>query len=307
MRQEFRFKSNDGKTLIHAVEWIPEGEIKAVLQIAHGMCEYIMRYDAFASWLSEQGVYVVGNDHLGHGETVASPADYGYFRKNHGNRYVIKDIHRLRRITEEKYPDVPYFVMGHSMGSFLMRQYICYYGEGLRGAIIMGTGWQPAVVLYGGRVLCHTIALFKGWRHRSKLLDLLAFGSYTSRIRNPKTVQDWLSRNEEVVRLHRTDPKCRFHFTVNGFNNMFKSIRKAEKLFNVIRIPSKLPIFLVSGCEDPVGNYGKGVIKTYKTYKNAGIKDVTMKLYAQDRHEILNELDQDQVYADLKNWIFSKM
>lgn len=307
MRQEFRYRSNDGKTRIHAVEWIPEGEVKAVLQIAHGMCEYVMRYDGFATWLSEQGVYVVGNDHLGHGETAPREEDLGYFSKKHGNRYVLGDIHRLRLITKQKYPDVPYFVLGHSMGSFLMRQYISYYGEDLSGAIIMGTGWQPLVSLYAGRALCYVIALFKGWRHRSQLINLIAFGAYTKKIENPITVQDWLSRDERVVYLHRHDPKCRYYFTLNGYNNMFRSIRKAEKTMNISRVPSNLPILLASGCEDPVGNYGKGVVKTYEAYKKAGIKDVSIKLYEEDRHEILNELDKEQVYEDLRNWIFSKM
>lgn len=307
MRQEFRYKSSDKKSSVHAVEWIPKGEPKAVLQIAHGMCEYVMRYDGFADWLSEQGIYVVGNDHLGHGETAAGEEDLGYFADKHGNRYVLQDIHRLRKLTGKKYPDKPYFILGHSMGSFLIRQYISYYGEDLSGAIIMGTGWQPVVSLYAGRALCNIIALFKNWRYRSKLLDIMAFGSYLKRIEKPITMQDWISRDEAVVYQYKHDPFCNYHFTLNGYNNMFRSIRKAEKKSNIARVPLDLPIFLVSGSEDPVGAYGKGVTRTYEAYQKAGIKDVSMKFYEEDRHEVLNELDRDRVYEDIKDWIFSKM
>ena len=143
MKNDFYFLSKDGITQIHCSEWVPEGDPKGVLQICHGMCEFIDRYDEFANYLADKGFYVVGNDHLGHGESVMDEDHYGYFHEYNGNKYLLADLNHVRKITEEKYPDLPYFVLGHSMGSFLIRQYITMEGIGLNGAIIMGTGIQP--------------------------------------------------------------------------------------------------------------------------------------------------------------------
>ena len=150
-KTEFYYPSGDGHTEIHAIEWRGEGQIKAVLQVCHGMVEYIERYEAFASYLTDRGFVVVGHDHLGHGKSVADEEDYGYFPKESGNEYVVGDIHTLRRKTEKKYPGIPYFMLGHSMGSFLLRQYLLFYAEGLSGAVIMGTGYQPLPILMLGR------------------------------------------------------------------------------------------------------------------------------------------------------------
>ena len=161
MKKEFYYPSKDGITQIHAVEWIPEGEVKAVLQICHGMVEYIERYHEFAAFLAEHGIYVVGPDHLGHGKSVTGPEKLGFFFEQDGNACVIADIHKLRVQTTEKYPTVPYFMLGHSMGSFLLRQYLGIYSQGLSGAIIMGTGKQPSLVLAAGKLVCKMIAAVK--------------------------------------------------------------------------------------------------------------------------------------------------
>ena len=150
MKKEFCYPSRDGVTQIHAVEWIPEGEVKGVLQICHGMVEYINRYHDFAEYMCERGYYVTGHDHLGHGQSIRNEEDYGYFEEKKGNQFVIGDIQKLREMTIEKYPDVPYYMLGHSMGSFLLRQYLTMYGKGLSGAIIMGTGYQGSAVLNMG-------------------------------------------------------------------------------------------------------------------------------------------------------------
>ena len=167
MENEFYYPSRDGKTQIHAMEWVPEGEIKGVLQICHGMVEYIKRYRELGEYLAERGYYVTGHDHLGHGQSVQSEADYGYFDETKGNQYVIGDIHRLREITMEKFPDAPYYMLGHSMGSFLLRQYLTLYGKGLAGAIVMGTGYQGTLILSAGQCICRIIAAFKGWKYRA--------------------------------------------------------------------------------------------------------------------------------------------
>ena len=237
MKHEFYYTSRDSVTKIHAIEWLPDRDIKGVLQICHGMVEYIDRYDEFAEFMSEHGYYVVGHDHLGHGKSIQTEADLGYFDERKGNQYVIGDIYQLQEMTRKKYPDVPYFMLGHSMGSFLLRQYLTMYAEGLAGVVIMGTGHQGMLTLCAGRMICRIIAAFKG---------------------------------------------------------------------SMKRIPKTLPVLFTAGSDDPVGAFGKNVIRVYEKYKDAGIKDVSIHLYKGDRHEILNEVDRQNVYQDILAWIEEK-
>ena len=302
-KTEFYYPSGDGHTEIHAIEWRGEGQIKAVLQVCHGMVEYIERYEAFASYLTDRGFVVVGHDHLGHGKSVADEEDYGYFPKESGNEYVVGDIHTLRRKTEKKYPGIPYFMLGHSMGSFLLRQYLGLYGDGISGAIVMGTGSKSNLLLTAGKVLCRIIAFGKGWEYRSKLVNNMAFGGFNKKFSQETNGSDWLSRNPVNSQKYAKDPLCSFVFTVNAYYQMFCGILAVNHQEKNGKIPKTLPIFLVAGKDDPVGNFGKSVENIYKNYKSCGIKDVSMKLYENDRHEILNEVDRSLVFDDLLTWM----
>ena len=303
MKKEFYFVSKDEQTQIHAIEWIPEGRVKAVLQMCHGMVEYIDRYDEFAEYLSQNGYYVVGHDHLGHGKSIYSSERLGFFHETSGNEYVIGDIHQLRVRTEAKYPNVPYFIMGHSMGSFLVRQYLGFYGAGITGAIIMGTGDQPNVILHAGKAICKLSALFRGWNYRSSLVDHMAAGGYNKAFEKETDGSNWLSRNPENVKNYRHDLLCGYMFTVNAYYHMFAGMIKMNAQEKAGRIPKGLSVVFVAGKDDPVGNFGKGVKAVYKRYKANGIQDVKIRLYEDDRHEILNELDKEQVYQDLLMWL----
>ena len=322
MKTDFTFPSSDGVTQIHAVEWTPDrsdgskdksqdrspdgskdGSPRAILQISHGMVEHIERYAPFAAYLCSLGFVVVGNDHLGHGASVTDDKKHGYFAKKHGDACVVEDLHTLRGIIQRKYPGVPYFMLGHSMGSFIIRRYAMLHGEGLRGVIIMGTGSQPGAVLVGGTVICHVLALFYGWEARSRFVDRLAFSSNNNKFQPARTPQDWLTKDETIVDAYRADPWCTYIFTLNGFLNLFRTIRFIQRRRNIDRIPKELPLLLVSGADDPVGAFGKGVRQVYDAYRRAGITDVQMKLYPGDRHEILNETDREAVYADLAAWL----
>lgn len=307
MKQEWNYLSRDGVTRIHVIEWRPAGKVKAVLQISHGMVEYIDRYDEFARFLCKEGFAVAGNDHLGHGASVRSDEYLGYFHETMGNEYVIGDIHKLREIMQKKYPEAPYFMLGHSMGSFLIRQYMQLYGKGLTGVIVMGTGARPAAELAAGRILCRIIAAFKGWSYRSAFIDNMAFSSYNKRFEPARTDKDWLTKDEKIVDAYRAHPWCTFRFTVNAYYHMFRGIQFLQDKKNVKRIPKELPLFLVAGADDPVGDFGKSVNRVYETYREAGIRDVRIKLYENDRHEILNETDRGSVYQDLLEWMESKM
>ncbi|MBP5279940.1 MAG: lysophospholipase [Erysipelotrichaceae bacterium] len=304
-KEEFRFRSSDGKTDIIALRFIPDGEVKAILQIAHGMVEFIDRYEDFASYLAQRGYLVTGNDHLGHGGSVESKDDWGYFGDD-GYEYVLQDMHELTRITKEFCPDKPYYLLGHSMGSFFARNYLAEYGNELDGAIIMGTGLEPAIKIKGGMMMCSLIALFKGWRYRSPFINNMAFGSYNKKFEPARTRADWLSRDEKLVDWYVNEERCSFVFTLNGFYQMFRCILNLHNKEALNRIPKDLPILFVAGADDPVGTFGKEIEKSIETLKDVGVKNIEYKLYPEDRHEILNELDKETVYEDLYRWLETK-
>ncbi len=303
MKTEFYYPSHDGLTKIHATVWEPAGVPVAVLQLCHGMCEHMGRYDDFANYMAENGYYVVGNDHLGHGASVVSEEKHGYFADPNGNECVIADIHTLRTRTQEKFPELPYFMLGHSMGSFLVRQYIEDYGKGLAGVIVMGTGSQANITLALGKMACKRSARKHGWAYHDDWIERMAFGRYNKQFEPARTPSDWLTKDEAIVDSYKYDPWCSFTFTVNAYYHMFSGIQEAQKMSRMEKIPNQLPMFLVSGALDPVGANGKGVKKAYQSYKRANMSDIMMQLYEGDRHEILNELDRDEVYADLLTWM----
>ena len=308
MRDEFYFPSKDGNTEIHTIEWKPEGEVRAVLQICHGMVEYIKRYDEFAQFLCEKGFYVVGNDHLGHGKSVQSKSEYGFFEKKYGNACVLGDIHTLRQRTVKKYPETPYFMLGHSMGSSLLRQYIQMYGNGLSGVVLMGvvTDHRRSSLLFV-KQLCRLMAAVRGWHYRSRMVDELVTGSFNKKFKPSVTRADWITSDKEHLDAYVTDPLCSFMFTVNAYYSMMAGMLGMQKKENISMIPKSLPVLFVSGAEDPVGNFGKGVRKVCEIYKSAGLRDVSLKLYEGDRHEILNETNREKVYQELYEWFEEKL
>ena len=273
------------------------------MQLCHGMVEFIDRYDAFAKYLNEHGIYVVGHDHLGHGKSVSEGGTFGYFCEQDPATVVVRDVHRLKKITEEQYPQVPYIILGHSMGSFIARNYLCRYGSGIDGAVIVGTGMQPAGLIFASKAMAGMQKLFCGSKHVSHFIDKAAFGGYNKRIDSPRTSSDWLSRNTENVDRYIADGMCGFTFTVNGFQTLFELIRRLQKQENLEKVPQNLPILMISGAEDPVGDYGKGVHKACDSLKRAGVKNITVKLYENDRHELLNEDDAETAMEDIWQWI----
>ena len=298
MKNEFFYPSKDGITKIHAIEWVPEGEVKAILQICHGMVEHIDRYDEFARFMVSKGFYVVGHDHLGHGKSVTSNEKLGYFHHPNGNEAVISDIHQLRELTQEKYPNLTYFMMGHSMGSFLLRQYLGLHSEGLSGAVIMGTGYKSDFIAYAGIFTCKLLSIFKGWEHRSKFVNNTAVGGYEK-----KLGLSWISKNPENQEKYLNDPLCNFIFTLNAYYNLFLGISLMNAQEKECKVLKSLPMFFVSGAEDPVGECGKGVEKVVLLYRPRGYQNVQMKLYLDATHEIINELDREVVYKDIFDFL----
>lgn len=306
-KKDFYYPSQDGRTEIHAIRWEPEREPKAVLQIIHGMTEFLDRYDAFARFLTENGFLVVGEDHLGHGESVISDNYHGYFGDK-GNEWVIEDIHNLRKMIQKEYPETPYLMLGHSMGSFLLRQYItendAEYAKGLSGVVIMGTGWQPQFVLKAAMTIAKILGINKVGK-KAAILDKMAFAGYLKRISNPKTEKDWLTRDDAIVEWYVNEPWCMFKFSPNAYYHMFTGMIKAHDIERMKKLPQGMPMLFCSGAECPVGGWGESVRKTYMVYTENTDCDTDIKLYLDDRHEILNELDKEQVYEDLLEFLNS--
>ena len=309
-KEEFQFLSSDGKTNIRAVKWTPDsGEYKAVFQITHGMQEFIDRYDAFAEFLTQNGFLVVGHDHLGHGGSTSDEVEWGFLCEENGTDKVVEDIHTLRTMIQGENQDKPYFILGHSFGSYMLRRYLTIHGEGLTGAIVMGTGFMSGAVMGLGKVICKTLATFKGWHYCSPFVKKLSFaGSYAKfDVTGTNPENSWLSKNVENVKWYYKEPRCTFPFTINGYYCLMDAVQYDCKESNTAKIPKNLPIFIVSGEQDPVGDLGVGVKKVYEQMKKVGIQDVTYKLFENDRHEILNEPDKDDVYNEILSWLMAHM
>ena len=311
----FHFLSANMYSEIYGKMWIPEGNIRAIVQISHGMAEHIERYGEFAEFLAGNGILVVGNDHMGHGKSVQSEDDLGYFaipvkgmsRKKReqysSSAQTVKDLLHITKIVKKHYPGVPYILLGHSMGSFLVRRYLMECGEEMDGAILMGTGHHSSKEVCMGRIVNKCISLIKGERYRSKILNRILFGAYNRRIENKTGKSDWVTSDEKKRTEYDNDKRCGFIFTMNGIEALLSTLHYIVKPENIEKMPTNIKMMVLSGNDDPVGNYGEGVKKMYQEYVRHGISDISIKLYDECRHELLNEKIKDVVYKDIFDWI----
>lgn len=306
VRNEFTFPSADGKTAIHAVEWLPESEIVAVLQIVHGVSEYILRYEPFAEYLAQRGFVVIGHDHLGHGDSVAEGAPRLYFGPKGSWNWVVEDIYALRQLAGKRYPDIPYFLLGHSMGSFLARTYLIRYPGTVSGAVIMGTGQMSPALIAGGKAVAITEGKRIGEENPSPIVTKLSFGTYNKIFAPNRTDFDWLSVNEENVDRYIADPLCGSNASIGLFREMLGGMSFIAKPENVRKMNLNTPILFISGEMDPVGDCGKGVKRAYDSFCKAGMRDVSLKIYPGLRHEILCETEWETVFQDTYDWLTSK-
>ncbi len=305
---EISYLSANGIDRIHAVEWLPEsGNIRAVLQIAHGIAEYVERYDDFARFMADNGIAVVANDHIGHGKSVGDKRDLGYTAEKNGWQMILSDMQKLQEMTEAKYPDAPYFLMGHSMGSFLARNYIIDGRGEFAGCILSGTGNQAKALCSAGLMLASLEKARLGSRGRSKLLYSVMFGAYNKRFKPNRTRADWISRDTEIVDKYVIDEYCSFIPTISLVMDMLGGIKYITDKKNIEKVSKNLPLYLFSGEDDPVGDYGKGVRIAYEDFKSVGCKDVKIKMYPGGRHEMLNEINRREVYEDTLEWLLKKI
>lgn len=305
--QDFYFQSSTGRTSIHALKCVPDSKPRAVVQIAHGIAEHIDRYRPFMEFLADNGFVVAGNDHLGHGKSIRVPEEQGFFAEKDGWWRVVDDMDKLHDIMSNEYPELPYVLFGHSMGSFLTRTYLIKHPDKYDGVILSGTGHHSPALVLGGNAAASVMAKLNGAMGDGAKLDSLAFGTYLNKIENPRTKFDWLSRDTEQVDKYIADPLCGFVGKIGLYRDMMQGIKFITDKKNIAQMNKEKPVYFMSGDGDPVGDYGKGVERAYKAFCDAGLHDVFMRLYPGGRHEMLNETNKEQVYQDILSWLNEKI
>ncbi|GAV26069.1 alpha/beta hydrolase [Carboxydothermus islandicus] len=299
----FLFKASDGKE-IYCYRWVPDKQqkLRAIVYIAHGMAETAARYERFALALTKEGYLVFAHDHRGHGKTAKSIEEIGYLGPDGFNR-MVQDMKELIGFVKNENPELPIILFGHSMGSFLAQRYITLYGETLDGVILSGTSCAPGPIVNLGIFLAKKEVEKYGPKHRSVRLTKLSFGNYNKKFKPNRTEFDWLSRDAEEVDKYINDPYCGGVFTASFYYDFLRGLKETFRRENLAKIPKELPIFIFSGDMDPVGNMGRGVLKLIKTYEKLGLKNLAYRLYPGGRHEMLNEINREEVVGDIINWL----
>lgn len=304
LENEFTFRSEEG-TEIFVYAWTPDDKvvIKGIVQIAHGMAETGLRYKRFAERLTENGYIVYINDHRGHGKTAKMVENVGYLAEKEGFKWLVEDLHQLSAMIKKEKPNIPLFLLGHSMGSFVTQRYIMLYGQELKGAILSGSNGKQGIILHIVKLLAKAEVMIYGRRAKSEKLAKMSSGSYNKAFKPNRTDFDWLSKDAAEVDKYIVDPFCGTVFTGGFFYDLLTGLIEIENRRNIASVPRDLPIYIFSGDKDPVGIQGKGIIKLFNTYKEIGIKDVTYKLYKDGRHEMLNETNREEVMSDVIAWL----
>lgn len=300
---EFSLASTNGYSKLRVLLCEPDGDARGVVQIAHGIAEHIGRYEPFMRFLAEHGFVAVGNDHLGHGKSVSVSEELGVFAEADGWQLVLDDLAKLRKRMTEAYPGLPYILFGHSMGSFLMRSYAIQHPNDADFLVLCGTGQQTDLLIRSGALVAKAAPGLLGRKTAGKLLNALAFGSYNKRILKPKTPFDWLNRDEAEVAKYIADPLCGFAPSPSMFRDMMGGLRFISEKRNVARMNKETPVLLITGDQDPVGEYGAGVERVYRLLCDAGLHRVFLKKYRGARHELLLEQNHDEVFEDVLRFI----
>lgn len=300
--KDYHFSSNTGVCEINGNRYLPDGDIKGVLVLHHGMAEHQGRYIEFITYLVNQGIAVYMNDMANHGISNQDKALTGYFGKKDGYKALVADFNHTFEMARAENPDKKIIVMGHSMGSFIVRCFTAWYNTaGFDGAIYMGTGGANPIAAMGDKISA-LVAKMTGYTKKVKLLDKMAFGEYNKRFEG-RTAFDWLTRDNEIVDKYIADEYCGFLFSAQGMNDLIKLNIAANTNEWYANIPSSLPVLVISGAEDPVGEYSKGINEIGERLEQSGHSNVTVKLYNDARHEILNELNKNEVYAFVADFI----
>ena len=305
-RETIHFPSADTTHTIAAyVYTMPDVPVHAVLQLSHGMCEYIRRYEPMARFYAAHGIALAGNDHLGHGESAA-PGEYGHYGEPGGRYYLLQDLHRMNEHLHQEFPGLPVFLYGHSMGSFYARWYAERWPETIAGLIISGTA-GPQLLYRVGQGIATVLAAVRGPRTVSPFMVRANMGGYCKRIPGAKSPNAWLTRDEAVVRAYDADPLCAFPFTLGSYREMLAAIHHVNRARWARSVDKNLPVLLISGAEDPVGGYGEGVRKVWAMLGDAGIKDLTCEIFEGARHELHNEWNREEVFDYVLHWLEERL
>ena len=306
-KREFYYPSSDGKTRIHAVEWSPDESPKAILQIAHGVTEYILRYEEFAEYLTNKGILVVGNDHIGHGSSIAENTKPMYFGPEGSFKYAVDDVNTLYKTTKEKYENIPYIILGFSLGSFIVRRFLIDYPDTVDGAILVGTGQIAPIKIKIAKFIAKSEAKKHGEDNPTPMIKSLSFDNYNKLFKPNRTDYDWLCLSKTSLDKYIRDKNRGKELSAGLFREMLSGMEYTGNLENIKKMNKDIPIIFLSGEMDPVGEKGKSVKKAYSDFKKVGIEDVSMKLYKDLRHDILHEDNAEQIYQDILEFINEKV
>lgn len=304
-RKNFSFSSKDGLSIFTRAYFPQSGEGKAIVQIAHGMAEHGKRYERFAEYLNAHGFIVYVNDHRGHGRSCLDPRCQGYMGDSDGFLLLIEDMAKLAKMIRKEHPSLPLFLFGHSMGSFASQRFLMDYPKLLDGLILSGSNGSQGFILSIGKILANLEASLRGNKVPSKFLNALSFGSYNKAFEPSRTPFDWLTRSSYEVDQYLEDPFCGEVFPASFYRDFFESLQYIEDKRNFQKIPKNKPLFLISGSMDPVGQFSKGVYELYARYKKLGLRKLSMKIYPEARHELLNEINKDVVMEDIVDFLNS--
>lgn len=299
----FTFRSIDQTAIYGYKWWRKDQEIKGIVQISHGMAETASRYKRFADSLTANGFIVYANDHRGHGKTAQNIESLGYLGETDGFKLLIADIAQLTEIIRAQHPNLPIYLFSHSMGSFAAQRYIIDYEIKIDGLILSGSNGEQGFLLQLGKGLAGLEMFFRGKTTPSKLMDTLIFGLYNKKFHPKETGFEWLTRDKEELAKYIENPYCGTIFPASFYYEFLDTLEYVEDERNFHKIPEELPILILAGGQDPVGDFGKGPKRLNARYRKEGVQDLAMKLYEGAQHELLNELNRDEVTGDILTWI----
>ena len=304
VREQLQVISSNGVNELFVMVWYKkEEEYKGIVQISHGMVEHILRYEEVACYLAQNGYVVVGHDHLGHGRSVVCDEELGYFPGEQPSKILVEDLHQITLEMKNRFPKLPFYLLGHSMGSLLVRRYIMTYSNEPDGVLLLGTGRINRFVLQFGKWFVKFLAWIKGDMYHSPVVENILFGEYNNRFSEDRFGKEWLTKDEKLKAAYVADKKCQFTFSLNGVQMLIDTVTFIQKKENMKKIPLALPIIFMAGTEDPFGEYGRGVNRIYESYQRLGLLDLKIQMYDNDRHEILNETDREDVYVNIVKWL----
>lgn len=295
------FESSEGSKKIFYEINVPENQKpKAIIQVVHGMCEYFGRYKEFSDFMSDNGYGVAGDDHLGHGRTAQTDEEKGFFAEYNGWRFLVRDEKRMTDIIKARFPDTPIILFGHSMGSFIARLYTSWYPEALTAAIYMGTSSGVPDGAAGAAV--KLLENMTGTKTHLLQSQWMFYHFLTRRVSDKSSELDWITRDKDKIDFYRDDPLGNFAFTSGAYRDLVRLLSEISKTEWAYSLPKELPVLLMSGEEDPIGDYGNGIRKVYRRLKKAGMENVSVRMYVDARHELINEINRQEVYEDILNW-----